>query len=116
MGGLPDTPTRRRRFQFSLRTLMIFVALLAVLTGAARHIANEAAIVKARKEWLRNPFRDFPFSTNPKVIARRNPKADPSWLRVWLGDKPEEQVETDSYSEGESLKMLFPEATINVYR
>src|SRR5205807_866302 len=109
---MTDPPKRKRRwYQFNLRTLMIVVTLLAV---ASAYVAHEHRIVKAREEArprILDPFADL--YKPDKKIAERNPAADPSFIRRWLGDRAEE-THLDAYSDeqAEKLKSLFPEAEV----
>ena len=75
----------RRWYQFSLRTLLIGVALLGV---ACAYVAHEARIVAARKAWIASHALPSPGigSHYFDVIAPGDRKQAPSVLRKWLGD------------------------------
>lgn len=93
-----------RRFQFSLRTLLIVVALLAL---PCAYVGWEAKIVAQRKSWLEaHPDTDhtFPPGLEPGEI---------SWVRRWLGDEERCQINVRGFSQDEleTTSKLFPEAT-----
>jgi hypothetical protein len=96
-----DLPKRKRRWlQFSLRTLMIAVALLAVPLG---YVGWQAKIVRERNAYLRNHgWKEGDWS---RLSA----------LRRWLGDFPAEIVwipTTANVSERKLVVSLFPEARV----
>jgi hypothetical protein len=99
----------RRWFQFRLRTLLIGMALLGV---ACAHVANEASIVHARKDWLAN------HDTAPvPVIEHRHwmaehPDKSPSAIRRWLGDTPYCIISVYAKADLGDTERLFPEAKI----
>ncbi|HEV2970746.1 MAG TPA: hypothetical protein VGY55_12315 [Pirellulales bacterium] len=105
----------RHRFQFSLRTLLIAVTLLAVLCG---YVAHEAKIVATRTAWLvaRPALSDFPsFSHIIIVLAPCDKNRSPSFLRRWFGDERQEAIEIlgrSSAAEVKQITALFPEATV----
>jgi hypothetical protein len=130
--GQPKTgpPKRKRRwFQFSLRTLMIVVTLLAVVSA---YVGWQATIVRERKELAReinaqnngqggsvtfvSEIRwNLPVRVGSKMIYQPFPKV--SYLRQWLGDdfvlsvwlngrRPESFMKR--------IKSAFPESEIEV--
>jgi hypothetical protein len=119
---MEDQPnvTRRKpsRFRplhsFSLRTLLIGVALLAALCG---YVAHEAKIVQDRRVWAINHGHFW--VTNPlRATVERvsgDPSRGPSFVRLWLGDKPLPQLVVPTDTEPSEIKLaasLFPEADI----
>ena len=113
----PDQPTavkslRRRWYQFTLRTLLIGVALLSV---PCAYVAHEYRIVQARKEWITDRAPVFQRALIPsKQVNQRNPASDPSLIRRWLGDKAETLIDVDSEADSAIAKSLFPEAAIKL--
>ena len=80
-----EPPKRKRRwFQFSLRTLLIGVALLAV---ACAHVAHEAKIVRERRNWLvAHLFAASSFPPHLILLAQGSAEHNPSVIRLLLGD------------------------------
>jgi hypothetical protein len=82
-----DPPKRKRRwFQFSLRTLLIGVTLLAVVCG---YVGWEAKIVRDRKTWLKeHPRERDPIykSDSDMVLSLGDKNKSPNAIRRWLGD------------------------------
>jgi hypothetical protein len=90
----------RRRFQFRLRTLMIGVTLLA---AACSYVGWQAKIVMERRlilnvfefsdggkggYWVEGADVWEPYTpTHKTLIAAGTPENDPSWIRLWLGDR-----------------------------
>jgi hypothetical protein len=122
MHGLPidertnaaETPKRHRRrlFQFSLRTLLACVVLVAVACG---YLSHEASIVRARKAWLSihgHPLEDAAMAAQDGLHA--DPEKSPSWLRRWVGDKAQDAIflNEPSPSAVSEATDLFPEARI----
>jgi hypothetical protein len=128
-----DAPKRKRRwFQFSLRTLMIGVTLLALVCA---HVAHEANTVGARKALLDNiskiPGGGYVIaqkSTSPEIIVGnisrqdwgsiRMPCSDrgPSALREWLGDQRIASVWSPYHHasiEDARILAMFPESEIH---
>src|SRR5579859_1426597 len=109
-------PKSRRRFQFSLRTLLIGVALLAV---PCAYVAHEARIVAARKAWLESHPNWHRFELReqghigeyvmPKPLRSPDRSSSPHLIRRWLGDKDIPRVSVTS-EEFEEAVALFPEA------
>jgi hypothetical protein len=102
-----EPPKRKRRwFQFSLRSLMIVVTLLAVPLG---YIGWQAKIVRERRAALDiivesdgGYWRDrhekvssmigmFPDFSLPRkaytMISESHPGTEPGWVRRWIGDE-----------------------------
>ena len=110
-----DPPKRKRRwFQFSLRTLMIGVALLAVVCA---YVAHEASIVAARKASL--AVQRLATLSSRQYLQRQLVEGDsgksPWLLRRLLGDEQQSEIEVSPFispSELVELAALFPEATI----
>jgi hypothetical protein len=117
---MPDTPNtaepqkpRRPWFQFGLRTLLIGVVLIGSAFG---YVAHEAQIVAARTDWrVRHPPYEH-VHCHVNHIARRDPAADPTFVRRWLGDRPTEQIYLFEPSDGnpQEVAKLFPEASVMV--
>ncbi len=114
----PDNAVPRRRwYQFSLRTLLIGVALLGVLCA---YVAHEYRIVAARKAWLAAHPGDPRIEPNslrgwhdgyPKAIREPDRSRSPFLVRRWLGDK--DMLNVFVYpQEADEAAALFPEATI----
>jgi hypothetical protein len=107
-----DRPKRKRRwFQFSLRTLMIVVTLLAVACG---YVGWQAKIVRERRamvDWINNHNG---LVTINYPMPRRPPHSVAS-VRELLGDhaivRIELQPDTDA-TNVQRIRSLFPEATI----
>jgi hypothetical protein len=101
-----DAPKRKRRwFQFSLRTLMIVVTMLAVASG---YVAHEKGIVEERSAFL---FNLHGGAWGTAMPGKSNPN-DPSPLRLMLGD---ERVRFICFSpsqlgvDADRIRSLFPE-------
>jgi hypothetical protein len=106
-----EPPKRKRRwYQFSLRTLMIVVTLLAV---PCAYVAHEARIVAERRAWtvahIGSIVADF---DGRKLKAFYDPKFDPPLMRRWLGDRPIEYLTVWSEADATDALRLFPEAAI----
>jgi hypothetical protein len=101
---------RRRWFQFSLRSLMIFVALLAVPMGYVAHVAK---IVRERKLLL-----DKVVSLGggySAIVSGRTWGKGPSLIDRVLGDEPIMVISFSRSTVGNRLTGLgaaFPEASI----
>jgi len=102
----------RRWYQFSLRTLLIGVALLSV---PCAYVAHEYRLVQARKEWITRRAPPFELAGIPPTqVYERNPAADPSLIRRWLGDRAETDIDVDSEADAAAAKSLFPEAAVEM--
>ena len=102
-----EPPKRKRRwFQFSLRTLLIVVALLAAMCAYLVHEVRTAKeIVEERKA----------FGLNPHFLVITTSQRTVSWIRRALGDLGCERVIADdkaSDSELERCRLSFPEADV----
>jgi hypothetical protein len=126
MAGMADQPAPRRRFQFSLRTLMIGVTLLAAACG---YVAWQAKIVQERKAvadlvqyryngavyWSSEVKRLSPTASGLRILQDGIvlPLREVSWLRRWLGDDAATyilyrmQMPKDEITR---MKAAFPEA------
>jgi hypothetical protein len=97
-----DPPKRKRRwFQFSLRTLMIGVTLLAVPMG---YVGWQARIVRERRDLLASQFVESSINDGNGRM---------SWIRRSLGDKAYLFVylyETATPDVVDRFKIAFPEA------
>jgi hypothetical protein len=105
-----DPPKRnRRRFQFSLRSLMIGVTLLALLSG---YVVRLRAFVEERQRFL-DAAREQPIFATPDEIS------DVPWIRRLLGDRPVLAIGLDAdadRAERQRAASLFPEACICAVR
>ena len=111
-----STKRNRRWFQFSLRSLMIAVTLIAVPLS---YVAHEYRIVAARKSLQELPGFEFVCEEEPedgmRTIDDPIERVDSvSWLRRRFGDKMYAIVVISAASDVEvdRLKGLFPESTI----
>jgi hypothetical protein len=106
----PAAP-RRRRFQFSLRRLLIVVALVA---ATSCYLVPEARTVCARKAWLAahpqtgTPIDILMFLQGSKI------EAGPSLVRRAMGDKSQLVIWVDTEVEAKAARDLFPEAAVCV--
>jgi hypothetical protein len=112
-----DSPKRkRRRFQFSLRTLLIGVTLLAVpcaYTGWQEKIISERREVVATHGIIRSWY--IPIVRYDSTPEHPLPRPLAPWPLRWLGEDGFARIvakdrETDD--EVANLKRLFPEAEI----
>jgi hypothetical protein len=123
---------KRRWFQFSLRTLLIGVTLLAVPLG---YVGWQAKIVRERQAWIANPepikrelkfqedwfaahktdkdpgeilHGEVRFLTLPetaKVLTDgRSRDSGPSFIRRWLGDKRYDQIGIDAPANEDEIR------------
>jgi hypothetical protein len=109
-----EPPKRKRRwYQFSLRTLMIAVTLLAV---PCAYVGWQAKVVSERKNAIRR-FANGVQSADEMPPDQLRPDRDYSisFVRRWMGDEPFYEI---LYSPNESvdkiphLRDLFPEAIV----
>jgi hypothetical protein len=102
-------PKRKRRwFQFSLRTLMIVVTLLAVPLG---YVGWQAKIVMERKAEIRRGVSGRAFMSEDM-----GPPAWMSYLRYRLGDNNITVIQVPANTDSDEmnrLRTLFPEADID---
>jgi hypothetical protein len=113
---------RRRRFQFSLRTLLIGVALLSLLSTISVNVAREEARANERKSFRRDhPQFGFVPTGDPGVSVPDPPEV--SWIRRAFGDQAIKLIVTGEpqkyFLSGDRLpgeiqkaKELFPEAQV----
>jgi hypothetical protein len=102
-----DSPKRnRRRFQYSLRTLLIGVMLLAL---PCAYVGSQAKIVRERREFLESHhlliMGSLDFADHKDV----------SGLRKWMGDDGLDNLLLNCWTgdeELETFRRLFPEAKI----
>jgi hypothetical protein len=102
-----DPSTRKRRFQFSLRTLLIGVTLFAVPMG---YVGQQAKIVRERKAVLERQRKHFSVISVPA-----NQTDHLSRLRRWLGDLAFGQFVLDasaSDDDAEEIGRAFAEADV----
>ncbi len=112
----PPNPSRRW-YQFSLRTLLIAVMLLAAPLG---YVGWQAKIVRERKAWKERLPPEGYLGSVPALdfvtVVNGDPNQSPSLIRRWLGDERIDamQVPPDTFdaSQWEELKSLFPETRI----
>jgi hypothetical protein len=103
-------PKRRRRWlQFSLRTLLIVVMLLAV---ACWYVTGQTKIVKERQSWIDSHPRRTILLSKMRKSADADLSQRPSLIRVWLGDKASSAILAIGSQEAESAARLFPEAGV----
>ncbi len=111
-----DPPKRNRRwFQFSLRTLMIGVTLLAVACG---YVASQAKIVRDRSEWRINAPPKSSYPVKP-IIFQGDPAQRPNVIRRWPGDVAIDMIDLPPGTPDRDIRTtvtLFPEAAIKSYR
>jgi hypothetical protein len=106
-----DPPKRKRRwFQFSLRTLLIGVTLLAV---PCAYVGWQAKIVRERRVELSRVV-----DTRLVGIDGADKEGTIPWIRRALGDKRVGSIKmlvgTDA-AELDRLRVLFPEAKVEVW-
>ncbi len=105
----PRGKLRRRRFQFSLRTLLIVVGLLSL---PCVYVVHEARIVQERRQFLsEHPLLDL----DPWYLFVRHEPETP-WLRALLGDRAVAAIgvtASTSAAERARIRALFPEAGVD---
>ncbi len=102
------------RFQFRLRTLLIVVALLAILCA---YVAQQYRLVAARKAWLiahQTPRGIFEWNGPGMTEHEGNREDGPGLIRRWLGDRAWHALPVVDPKPGEVevARELFPETTI----
>jgi hypothetical protein len=101
-------PRKRHWFQFGLRTLLIVVALLAMVCG---YVGWQAKIVRQRQAML---FRNPRFGMMSEQVSDDGESGfGLSCIRRWLGDKvPGDVIAVDDASDAEldEYRTAFPEA------
>jgi hypothetical protein len=99
-----DLPKLKRRwFQFSLRSLIIAVTLLALLSG---YVVRQRAFVTERQQFLDDSARYVAYDDNGPEVP---------WVRRLLGDRAILEIDLDLASdkgERQQIAALFPEAQI----
>ena len=106
-----EPPKRKRRWvQFSLRTLMIGVTLVAVMCA---YVGWQAAVVRGRLKILAD-FRDPPHIIKWHTVYLGDKSQAPGLLRCWLGDKEVGSLFFAKRDDADRHHELFPEARIEV--
>jgi hypothetical protein len=104
-----DLPKRKRRwFQFSLRTLLIGVTVLAALCA---YVVHEAKIVSDR--WA--TWRRINDEGGNVISADGTIPNGPNWIRLALHDRPVKWIYAPVFATDEEIKQfreMFPEAEI----
>ena len=100
-----------RRFQFSLRTLLIAVAIMAI---PCAYVGYQAKIVRERKSMMAR-IEDLGGGEWTLCCWRPNLRLI-SHVRRWFGDRPIQTLEIPTSMTGaqgvEEIKTLFPEAKL----
>ena len=82
-----DAKPKRRRFRYSLRTLLVFVAIASIpfawMGHKVREKQREREVVKAIRDLGGHVALDIEPNAN---AAGRKPSPGPTWLRKLLGD------------------------------
>jgi hypothetical protein len=106
------TPKSKRRwFQFSLRTLLLVVTVFSFIAGG--YTSWQRSIVNKRLAYLQAHSHFWENGTCVVLVNGDRTQA-PSGIRIWLGDKPQDNVFVDSATREDtnSVALLFPEADI----
>ncbi len=107
---ISDPPKRKRRwYQFSLRTLLIGVSLLAAICG---YVKRQYEIVQERQSFFEQSVSVSCAGTNPEG-------PDVPWIRSLLGDRGYAViglVSDTERAERQRAAVLFPEALICAVR
>ena len=102
-----EPPNRKRRwFQFSLRTLLIGVTLVAV---PCAYVGWQAKIVSERKT-----MREWMALNGGWVVTDTRPDKQPPLIRRWLGDEPIAVIVFQhpiKPPNEQAVRAMFPEAT-----
>jgi hypothetical protein len=115
--AMESEPKRKRRwFQFSLRTLMIGVTLLALIPCG--YVGWQAKIVRGRNDMREQLERRGAIFLQDGVPGLSHPELSPSWLRRLLGDEdipyiwipPRERLDVEV--DLEEVRRVFPEAFV----
>ncbi|HEV2971233.1 MAG TPA: hypothetical protein VGY55_14760 [Pirellulales bacterium] len=106
-----DPPKRKRRwFQFSLRSLMIVVTLLAIPCG---WLAHQARVVEERKA-LRSWLLDNGGVIHEAQYEMEHPETSQiTWIRILIGDHTALSINFPygiSKPQASRMKTVFPEA------
>jgi hypothetical protein len=101
---------KRRWFQFSLRTLMIAVTVLAV---PCAYVAGQAKIVRERRAELNRVV-----DGRLLEICGNGEKRVIPWIRRILGDQRVGSIKVQTGMDGrelDRLRLLFPEASVEIW-
>ena len=109
---MPTTPpTRRRWFQFSIRSLLLLLTAFAML------LAWEKRYIRARRDFLESNNAAIAAGPKRHVMSRKTqykPAEIPFWRRL-LGDEPVDVIPMP-FAAGEKARAkaraLFPEARL----
>ncbi|HEV3415637.1 MAG TPA: hypothetical protein VG056_02440, partial [Pirellulales bacterium] len=111
-----ELPNRKRRFQFSLRTLLIGVTLLAVLCA---YVAREVKIAKERRKAVETyePLREIVKTVwrGGNEYESRDVLIEAPWPLRWFGEDGYKGVvvpDNTAADEIVRLERLFPEASV----
>ena len=107
-----DPPERkRRRFQFSLRTLIIVITLLV-----CGYVAWQAKIVRERQTWqARWSENEFGSQNRDRLVSWGDSSQSPNFVRRWLGDSAKDIIvlpPTVSDEDKQTTLRLFPESLV----
>jgi hypothetical protein len=110
-------PSRRRWFQFGLRTMFVVVTVFAVWLAwelkAVRDRRDFLALIDAVDLAESKPMFSVFLEDRPPLSA--TPGTIPFW-RLWLGDKPIEKIHLPlnwSHEQLEKTRSMFPEARVS---
>jgi hypothetical protein len=106
--GIADPPNCKRSwFQFSLRTLMIGVTVVAVVCAVSAWATNQVAIVRDRRQFFK--------SSAASVREIWTHSGDLSRVRLWLGDRAFDRIilnDSASPDDFRHFQTAFPEAQV----
>ncbi len=118
MNETAETP-RRRRWAFSLRTLMIFVLIVGGLLGWKANRASRqrqaAAIIRTANGAISYDFQSFPNGT-PAATRKAAKPPGPEWLRKWIGDEYFQEISGVSFPGEVSTQVLEAVASLEQLR
>ena len=107
-----DPPKRKRRwFQFSLRSLLVAVTLLA---AACAYVAGQAKIVNDRRAMRAKIDKTLAAGTSV-ADKRYNPDCSIPWIRALMGDEAITRIDlpiTVSREDRDHIRAMFPEASL----
>ncbi len=98
-----DVPTTRRWYRFSLRTMLVLVTLVCIVTA---WIAHNRHVIQERREFLETHQIEV-------IEAELFPPSIPFPRRL-LGDHGRWILNAESQEDLESAKRLFPEAMVRL--
>jgi hypothetical protein len=110
----PPKP-KRRWFQFSLRTLMIGVMLLALVCG---YVGRQAEFVRKRHEAAatHQMWQGIPMTSgDPLTFVKLGPRPQSPWPLRWFGEKGYAMIVVEGSAPADErvrLARLFPEAVV----